>query len=379
MNKKYLFVIFVLFFSIVFFAQKNNVLQPPQNSPKREFEPYVEKNEPSAPEIPTISYDQIVNDISEQELKKDLEYLASDQLEGRMSGKKGNVLAAKFIREAFHNAGLETQEQKFMIRRMNPGPKNEQGDNFTTNVIGWLKGTDSKLKNEIVVIGAHMDHIGYGPSMSRSRIQKVHPGADDNASGTVALIQMAKSFAKIKNPKRTIVFIAFSAEEMGLIGSRFYCDNPLFPEDQPDISKHIFMLNMDMVGYLGKAKYLVEFDDAGSSPDVKTYIENLREKYAFAKDITIRKTGGSDHASFYNKKVPIAFLHTGLHAHYHTPNDTADKINIEGLRKITQYAFELSYKIVNSEVQPTFNYGSFTPMDYNHDHGHLHFETGAER
>ena len=105
---------------------------------------------------------------------------------------------------------------------------------------------------------------------------------------------------------------------MGLIGSRYYCENPLFPEEKPDIKKHVFMINLDMVGYLDKGYYFAGFSEGDSSFDVSKIINDLNQKYKFAKKITGRTSGGSDHASFYNKKIPIAFLHTGLHSNYHT-------------------------------------------------------------
>jgi len=214
----------------------------------------IKQNEPKIEKIdskPKNTIEEAISGISSKNLKQDLDYLASKELEGRMSGKKGNVIAAEFIKKKFDSFGLKTFYQKFSIRKTNFGPKNESGDDFTQNIYAIIKGNDENFKDEIVVIGAHMDHIGYGPSMSRTpNRREIHPGADDNASGTVALIELAKAFSLIKEDlKRTVVFQAYSAEEMGLIGSRYYCENPLFPEERPDIKKHVFMINLDMVGY----------------------------------------------------------------------------------------------------------------------------------
>lgn len=329
--------------------------------------------EPPPPKAAGVSFEQALAEISSQDLKDNLYYLASDTLEGRMSGKRGNVTAADFIYEKFKAAGLPTVVQKFPIQRMNPGPKNEVGDNFTQNIYAWIEGKE--FKDEVVVIGAHMDHIGYGPAMSRTpRRLEIHNGADDNASGTVALLEIAEAFAKVKDQvKRTVVFQAYSAEEMGLIGSRYYCDNPMFPLERPDINKHIFMLNMDMIGYLKQGAYHASWHSGESSVDISNIINKLNQKYEFAKSVTSRGTGGSDHASFYNKKVPIAFLHTGLHPYYHTPDDDADRINYIGLEKITKYAFELSWNVVQSEAKPVFDHAKFVKMNYFHDHGHGHY------
>lgn len=308
-----------------------------------------------------------LDSITLKELKEDLYYLASDELEGRMSGKKGNITAADFIKKHFEKLGIQCEYQKFPIKRMNPGPKNETGDNFTQNIIGWIEGENP---NEIVVIGAHMDHIGYGPAMARDRQIGVHNGADDNASGTVALLEIAEAFSFNKEKlKRTIAFQAYSAEEMGLIGSRYYCDHPILPKNNPNINKHVAMVNMDMIGYLGHGKYFAGFFEGESSIDLSKIINQLNEKYNFAKNITSRGSGGSDHASFYNKRIPIAFLHTGLHDYYHTTKDDPDRINYSGMEQITKYAYELIYQICQAESTPKFNHTTYKAMPYTHDHG----------
>jgi len=331
--------------------------------------PIIVNNDQNPPK--EYSYEDAIASIKESELKNNLEYLSSRELEGRMSGKKGNVIAAEYIKKTYEGYGLSTMYHKFNIQRMNPGPKNEIGNNFTQNIYAWLEGNDPAVKDEVVVIGAHMDHIGYGPQMSLSGKIDVHPGADDNASGTVALLEIAQAFALLKGKnKRTVVFQSYSAEEMGLIGSQYYCNNPVFPKGRPSISKHIFMLNMDMVGYLGKGQYQAAFSAEESSADISKIISELEGKYSFAKGITSREGDGSDHASFYNKKIPIAFLHTGLHDYYHTPEDTANKINYQGVEKVAKYGFELTWKVVQSNMPPKFNYGGFRPMEYIHDHGH---------
>ncbi len=317
--------------------------------------------------------EQAVASITEKELTEQLTYLASDELEGRMSGKRGNVVAAEYIKKKFHDFGLPTMYHKFPIERRNPGPKNETGDDFTQNIYAWIEGNDPVLKDEIVVIGAHMDHIGYGPSMSRAQNRReVHNGADDNGSGTVGLLEIAQAFSMLKSQvKRTVVFQAYSAEEMGLIGSRFYCNNPTFPQGSPSIQKHVAMVNLDMVGYLGKGEYFVNWSAGESSIDIGKYVEELNGKYSFAKQITSRGSGGSDHASFYNKRIPVAFLHTGLHPYYHTPDDDVDKINFAGIEKVARYGFELGWKICQAEKKPTFNHAAFKVMNYDHDQLHI--------
>ena len=329
------------------------------------------------PVPPKPTYEDAIASINEAELKSDVYFLASEELEGRMSGKKGNIAAAEFIKKKYESFGLDTEYQKFNIQRMNPGPKKETGDNFTQNVYAWVKG--KKYPDQIVIIGAHMDHIGYGPSMSRWGGGKIHPGADDNASGTACLMAIAKAYAMLSDDvQRTVVFQSYSAEEMGLLGARYYCDNPTFPKDTPSLKKHIFMANMDMVGWLRQGHGAAMFTDGYSSPDIAKIISSLDNKYPFAQRITSRGSGGSDHACFYNKGVPVVFMHTGGHAHYHTPTDTADKINYDGMEQIAKYVFELTWKVVQDESIPKFDTKNFKPMEYIHDHGHKDIEFPKE-
>jgi len=350
----------------VFRIQSKEIAEnpPPFEPPPTQPEPQPESDKPSE-----LTFDEALKTITAAELKTYTYKLASEEWEGRMSGKKGNVAAAAWLKDFHEKNGFKTEYQKFDIERLNPGPHNETGDDFTQNIFTWIEGTE--FPNEIVVIGAHMDHIGYGPSMSRASGQrKIHPGADDNASGTAVVQEVAQAFSRLPRPKRTILFQHYSAEEMGLIGSRYYCNNPTFPKSDPNISSHIAMVNLDMVGYLGKGYYFTGFYEGDSSPDIGKIIRDLNSKYNFAERITSRGSGGSDHASFYNKRVPVAFLHTGLHAYYHTPDDTPDKINYEGMEQVARYAFELTYRLANDPITPRFNYATFKPMDYIHDHGH---------
>lgn len=305
--------------------------------------------------------------LSSEELKKDIEFLASDDLEGRMSGKRGNDLAADFLKKELEASGLPTEFDDFQIRRMNLGPKNEIGEDKTRNLYSWIEGDD--LRDEVVVLGAHFDHIGYGPRYSRSKSQAIHNGADDNASGTAAVLEIAKAMAGLK-PRRTILFQFYSAEEMGLLGSRHYCDNPTFPRQSPNISKHVAMVNMDMIGHLRPDAHQVSMLD--SSLDIAEIVKSLDEKYSFAAAVTGRGAGGSDHASFYNKRIPVAFIHTGVHKYYHTPEDDVGTINMGGVLQVSRYGLELVWRLANEE-RPEFNKASFKEMPYDHDHGQIEF------
>lgn len=250
------------------------------------------------------------------------------------------------------------------------------------NVIGILEGNDAQLKNEAIVIGAHYDHLGKGGQGSLAvNSQSIHYGADDNASGTSALIELARQFAKEKKNKRTIIFIAFGGEEEGLLGSKFYVNNPVFP-----LAKTVAMINMDMVGRLkdekltvggigsaGEWKNLVEGKNkfANSSPQITNVSLNSPQtgkntgstNYPnFALQLSEDGFGPSDHASFYGKQIPVLFFFTGTHEDYHKPSDTADRINYVGLLKITNYVSEIVKTIDQNQTKPTYKVAQSSGM-----------------
>jgi len=311
------------------------------------------------------SFEDGLNSINNRDCLENIKYLASDELEGRMSGKKGNIKSFEFLKKKFESYGLKTISQKFKINKVNSGPNNEIGDDFTQNLYAYVEG--DSLKDEIVVVGAHFDHIGYGPRYSRSNSISVHNGADDNASGTVAVLEVAKAFSKLK-PSRTVVFQLYSAEEMGLIGSKFYCDFPLFPLDKPDIKNHVAMINLDMVGHLEKSKHQVSIPE---SVDLPLEILKLNEKYKFSKNI-LSKGSGSDHVSFNNKKIPVIFIHTGLHKYYHTPEDDVETLNIEGIAEISKFVFELAWNLANKQ-RPKQDISKFKELQQTYDHNEQKF------
>lgn len=216
------------------------------------------------------------------------------------------------------------------------------------NVIAVLEG-EGPHANETVIVGAHYDHLGRGGFGSLAPWTKdIHNGADDNASGTAALLEIAHQLAtREKKPARRIVFMAFTGEERGLLGSAHYVKQPKFPLDNT-----VAMVNLDMVGRLKDNKLIVY--GTGTAKEFDALVDDLNKKYEF--DIT-RKPGGfgpSDHASFYGKKIPVFHLFTGTHTDYHRPSDDADKLNIEGMRRITALTTEMVARIADADQKPTY-------------------------
>src|SRR5258705_2139395 len=199
------------------------------------------------------------------------------------------------------------------------------------NVIGFLDNGAAKT----VVLGAHYDHLGYGEdgnSMLRTGEKAIHNGADDNASGTAALIELARILKNTKQKNNNYLFIAFSAEELGLNGSKFFTEHPTI-----DFSKVNYMINMDMVGRLNDSSQVVTIGGYGTSPQWSSLINPNNKKNPFVIRIDSSGTGPSDHTSFYRKDVPVLFFFTGLHSDYHKPTDDFDKINYAGETKIINY------------------------------------------
>jgi len=258
-----------------------------------------------------ISFSVSSQQTNQESFKKDVEYLASEKLEGRFPGTNGEQLAANYIAEKFEKLGLTTKIN-------------------AKNIIAFI---DNKKKNT-VIIGAHYDHIGYGGQYSLDRgINEIHNGADDNASGTAMLLSLAKQLNNKNDLENNYLFIAFSAEELGLIGSRYFVNSDVFNKESIN-----FMINLDMVGRLNAEKELSIFG-VGTSSIFKQVVNSLNNN--FKLKIIEDGTGPSDHTSFYNKDIPVLFFHTGSHENYHRPSDDVNLINYKGMSEISNYIIDI--------------------------------------
>ncbi|MDX6710139.1 MAG: hypothetical protein QOH96_1155 [Blastocatellia bacterium] len=232
----------------------------------------------------------------------------------------------------------------------------------SANVIGILEGSDANLKSEVVVIGAHYDHLGRGGEGSLApREGDIHHGADDNASGVAGLLELARIFSSERSShKRSIVFVAFSGEEEGLIGSNYYVNQPPFP-----LEKTVAMINMDMIGRMRDRKLTI--GGVGTAKEWKDYIKFANEGGepvqhvatdgagpAFVLALNEDGYGPSDHSSFYAKKVPVLFFFTGSHEDYHKPSDTADKIAYADESRIVLLIANIVQSIGVAATRPTY-------------------------
>jgi aminopeptidase YwaD len=228
--------------------------------------------------------------------------------------------------------------------------KVELGEKTRTgaNVIGYIDNNASTT----VVLGAHFDHLGYGEdgnSMLRTGEQLIHNGADDNASGTAALIELARILKKSKARNNNYLFIAFSGEELGLYGSKYFTENPTI-----DLSRVSFMINMDMIGRLNDSTRTVTIGGYGTSPAWgQLFSSKPFTRFPMTFRFDSSGTGPSDHTSFYRKEIPVLFYFTGLHSDYHKPSDDFDKINYHGLLQIIKKITAVA-ELMNQKERPVF-------------------------
>lgn len=277
-----------------------------------------------------------------QQLKVDVVYLASDYLEGRETGKKGEQLAAEYIAYRFEQLGLAPKGDdgsyfhEFNFKHSNNPHLTDGGDQLVgKNVVAYL---DNGAANT-VVIGAHYDHLGMGSFGSRhTGSPAIHNGADDNASGIAALLKIAAHLKQGKAKGNNYLFIGFSGEEMGLFGSKKYVENPTI-----DLSKVNYMVNMDMVGRLNQEKVLA-ISGVGTSPTFSKVIQEVQVGGIQAKT-SDSGVGPSDHTSFYLKNIPVLHFFTGQHNDYHKPEDDAALLNFKGLNLVSNYIMAIIEKL----------------------------------
>jgi len=298
------------------------------------------------------------NTITAEELKTHLYIFAGDAMEGRMTGTKGNNLAAEYLRNYYMDQGISSPIEEnnyyqsipsdYFGRMENPQP--------SQNVVAFIRG--SEKPDEVIVISAHYDHIGIKDG-------NIYNGADDDGSGTVSLLEIAQAFHEaLKNgngPKRSILFLHVTGEEIGLYGSKYYTENPLFP-----LENTVCDLNVDMIGRIDPSKeenpnyiYLIGSDKLSQelhdlSEEVNKNYINLEFDYTFnADNDPNRFYYRSDHYNFAKNNIPIIFYFNGVHADYHRHTDTPDKIEYELMAKRAQLIFHTAWEIANREDRIT--------------------------
>jgi aminopeptidase YwaD len=219
------------------------------------------------------------------------------------------------------------------------------------NVGGILKSTSGNYPGEYIIIGAHYDHLGMGVtgSLHKSSEPAIHNGADDNASGTTGVLELAQKFASEKhNLERSIIFLAFAGEELGLLGSSYFVRNPPF-----SIDSSALMINLDMIGRLNENNDLTIYG-TGTSTLWRDMITEMNNNYNFSISMVDDGFGPSDHSSFYGANIPVLFFFTGIHSDYHRPSDDADKINAEGQEKILHMVYDIATEVNTLQDRPMY-------------------------
>ncbi len=301
------------------------------------------------------------NTISEKELQKHLAYIASDDLEGRETGSKGQKKAGEYIIDFYKKNGIpfpkgaKNYYQKVPAAFLNA----EYNENLpdSENIWAFIEGTEKS--NEIVVISAHYDHIGI-------QNNQIYNGADDNGSGTSGLLEIAQAFVIAKKagfaPKRSILFLHVTGEEHGLHGSRYYTENPLFP-----LKNTIANVNIDMIGRTDNLhktnNYIYLIGSDYLSKDLYTICEKANRDYVnLDLDYTYNDRNDpnryyyrSDHYNFAKHNIPSVFLFNGVHADYHQASDEVEKIEFDALSKRSKLAFAIVWELANGKNKPVLD------------------------
>jgi Tol biopolymer transport system component len=295
-----------------------------------------------------------------------IRYLADDALEGRAAGSAGERCGGDYIAREFDRIGLTpagvdgTWFQDIRLASVaNPHAEGGTG----RNVLALLEGSDPELRHQVVVIGAHYDHLGWGGFGSMSPNERaIHNGADDNASGVGALLAAAERLAAGARPRRSVLFIAFSGEELGLLGSAQYVASPTVP-----LAEKVAMLNMDMVGRLETDPLIVHGTGTAEEWDV---ILRAANRDGIALQYQPSGYGPSDHTSFYARDIPVLHFFTNVHADYHRPSDDWEKIDTTGVRQIAELVVRVTAQIADAPARLALVRGAGEPPQPARGGGH---------
>jgi len=287
------------------------------------------------------SYLSAMASIRHAELKAHVDYLADDQREGREAGSRGGRAAADYLR-------AELEQLELVGAGFDGGYFQPFGPNFR-NVLALLEGSDPDAQAEYVLVGAHYDHVGYGTRRnSLGRVGAIHNGADDNASGTSGLLELAEAFAMLPEPpRRSILFVFWDAEEKGLLGSKYWVAHPTVPLERVAV-----VLNMDMIGRLRDGRVMVFGSRTGYG--LRRLVSLQNEELGLAMKFSWTMEPNADHYPFFGRGIPVLMLHTGLHDDYHRPSDDAELINAEGMQRVVRLMFGVVYELASRDQVPGF-------------------------
>ncbi len=273
--------------------------------------------------------------ITAAELRRHVEYLADDALEGRQPGTPGGRQAGDYLRAQLEERGIRGGGVD--------GGYFQPFEPSARNVLGFIEGSDPELKREVVLVGAHYDHVGYGnKENSAGPIGQIHNGADDNASGTAAVLELADAIAQLPSPpKRSILLAFWDAEEAGMLGAKHWVANPTVA-----LENVVAAINLDMVGRL--RDNLLTVYGSRSGYGLRRLVGEQNEFAGLKIDFSWEFEDDADHYALFQGGIPVLFLHTGVHDQWHSPRDDAELIDGQGISRVTQLAFDLLYELADN-------------------------------
>ena len=286
----------------------------------------------------------ILSTITAADLRRHAERLADDTLEGREAGSRGGQAAGHYL-------GREFQRHQLAGGAAPRSYYQTFGSQYR-NLLGLLEGSDPQLKKEVIVVGAHYDHVGYGNSQnSYGPTGYIHNGADDNASGVAGILELVEAFARPEaRPKRSILFALWDGEEKGLLGSEHWVAHPTLPLERVRLA-----INLDMIGRLQRNRVEIFGIRSGYGLRRLISLNNADADLSFDFSWTMRED--SDHYSFYKRDVPVLMFHTGLHSDYHRPSDDVEKLDFAGMERIVRLLFGVIHQAADEpqalEFRPT--------------------------
>ena len=306
---------------------------------------------PSAAAAENVAFNAAISSIKAEDAKTVVDSLADDIFEGREAGSRGGHAAGGFIIDRLRKLSVRpagTTDRYYQVF----------GKQYR-NLLVIHEGDDPELKDQYIVVSAHYDHVGYGNgSNSFGPTGYIHNGADDNASGTAALLEVVEAFANSGiTTRRSILFAFFDAEEKGLLGSRHWISHPTVP-----LANVSAMVNVDMVGRLGTQA--IQVHGTRSASGLRQLASRINHDADLRLNFTWKNKANSDHYPFFERNIPFLMLHTGLHDDYHRPSDDAEKIDTNGIAQASRLLFALAHELATGETIPEFRGASRSESEW---------------
>jgi hypothetical protein len=302
----------------------------------------------------TLEINAARQSITGGELLEHVSVLAADEMRGREAGSPQGSAAGDYLMQRFARLGL--------AKGGSDGTFAQRFGNGYRNIIGILPGSDPELQSQYVIVGAHYDHVGTGTKRnSRRGLGEIHNGADDNASGTAGLLELAEAMTLMSTPpRRSIVFFLFDGEEKGMLGSKHWLAHPTVPPQQV-----AYMVNLDMIGRLRENKLVVI--GTRTSIGMRQFVSEQNREIGLKLEFPWKSPGKSDHTPFAESVIPVLMLNTGRHDDLHTSTDDIEKINSAGMQRVSRLLLNIVWGLANDDSRRAFRLASLHETDANRE------------